>query len=280
MGAMAKKKKMMELEEIKKASNDLNDLEKEAAEKKGDLLNQAREKLNEQLDEVKHMNQMVAYARCVTVRDKQLDEKKLIRGCKVEEQKRLDMMYEVGRLTEVKRVDDQDFRRKKLQKNGHGIIVDQMKERQLKRLKEKEGLAKEAQQMLKHIKELEIDDKQQVLNRKHQQKVLLDDILEANQKAVEKKHDNHAKEREDDDKIMDYLVEKATKEAEFAEETKRLKDEKEREVARLRELQGKAADRQSEIDALRAKRAMENAERKARTKEKMMPPIEMNSIRS
>jgi hypothetical protein len=57
--AMAKKKKMMELEEIKKGQNDLNDLEKEAQDKKGDLLNQAREKLNEQLDEVKHMNQMV-----------------------------------------------------------------------------------------------------------------------------------------------------------------------------------------------------------------------------
>jgi len=115
---------------------------------------------------------------------------------------------------------------------------------------------------------LEIDDKQQVLNRKHQQKVLLDDILEANQKAVEKKHVIHNKEREEDDQIMQYLVEKATKEAEFAEEQKRLKDEKEREVARLRELQEKAADRQSEIDALRAKRAMENAERKAREKEK------------
>jgi len=43
------------------------------------------------------MNQMVAYSRCVTVRDKQLDEKKLIRAGQVEEQKRLDMMYEVAR---------------------------------------------------------------------------------------------------------------------------------------------------------------------------------------
>merc|ERR1712194_55903 len=120
-------------------------------------------------------------------------------------------------------------------------------------------------------------DKQQILNRKHQQKVLLDDICEANGKAVEKKHQIHAKIKDEDDKVMQYLVEKATKEAEHAEELKRLKDEKEREVTRLRELQEKAADRQSEIDGLRAKRAMENAERKARTKEKMMPPIEMNS---
>merc|ERR1712183_480648 len=109
-------------------------------------------------------------------------------------------MFELTRLKEVKRVDDQDNRRKVLQVDGHSIIVDQMKERQLKRLKEKENLAKEAQNMLKHIKELEIDDKQQILNRKHQQKVLLDDICEANTKAVEKKHLIYQKIKDEDDK--------------------------------------------------------------------------------
>lgn len=123
--------------------------------------------------------------------------------------------------------------------------------------------------MLKHVKELEIEEKQNVLNKKHQKKVMLDDIMEANGKAVEKKHSIHQKERDEDDKIMLYLVEKSQKEAEYVEEQKRLKDEKEREVARLRELQEKAADRQSEIDALRAKRAMENAERAAREKERL-----------
>ena len=39
-------------------------------------------------------------------------------------------------------------------------------------------------------------------------------------------------------------------------------------MARLRELQEKAQDRQAEIDALRAKRAMEKAERNARAKDK------------
>jgi hypothetical protein len=49
---------------------------------------------------------------------------------------------------------------------------------------------------------------------------------------------------------------------------KRIKEEKEMEVARLRELQEKAADRQAEIDALRAKRAFEEGERAARDKER------------
>ena len=39
------------------------------------------------------------------------------------------------------------------------------------------------------------------------------------------------------------------------------------EVARLRAMQEKAADRQAEIDALRAKRAFEEGERQARKKE-------------
>jgi hypothetical protein len=45
---------------------------------------------------------------------------------------------------------------------------------------------------------------------------------------------------------------------------RRIKDEKEKEIQRLRELQEKASDRQSELDALRAKRAIEANERAAR----------------
>jgi hypothetical protein len=47
-------------------------------------------------------------------------------------------------------------------------------------------------------------------------------------------------------------------------EQKRIKDEKEREIQRLREMQEKANDRQAELDALRAQRATEQNERIAR----------------
>jgi hypothetical protein len=49
----------------------------------------------------------------------------------------------------------------------------------------------------------------------------------------------------------------------------RIKEEKEREIQRLRELQEKAADRQAEIDSLRAKRAFEEGERQARERERL-----------
>jgi hypothetical protein len=62
---------------------------------------------------------------------------------------------------------------------------------------------------------------------------------------------------------------KRRKEAEQEAEAQRLKDEKEKEVQRLREQQEKATDRQADIDALRAKRAMEERDRKDRLREKM-----------
>lgn len=61
--------------------------------------------------------------------------------------------------------------------------------------------------------------------------------------------------------IVRYNQAKDAKEEARCAEEKRMKDEKEQEIQRLRELQEKAADRQAEIDALRAKRAFEEGER-------------------
>merc|ERR1712187_621561 len=52
-------------------------------------------------------------------------------------------------------------------------------------------------------------------------------------------------------------------------EKQALAAEKERETAKLRAMQEKAQDKAAEMDALRAKRAMEAAERAAREKERM-----------
>lgn len=46
-----------------------------------------------------------------------------------------------------------------------------------------------------------------------------------------------------------------------------IREEKEKEIQKLREMQEKAADRQADIDALRAKRAFEEGERNARKRE-------------
>ena len=53
---------------------------------------------------------------------------------------------------------------------------------------------------------------------------------------------------------------------------------KEKEIIKLRQLQEKAADRQAEVDAIRAKRASEQADRLAREKEKRDAEIKVKNI--
>ena len=54
----------------------LNDMQLEEKRGKESMQTRAQEILNEELDEVKEMNKMVMYAKCVSVRDKQLLERK------------------------------------------------------------------------------------------------------------------------------------------------------------------------------------------------------------
>jgi hypothetical protein len=66
------------------------------------LLSKAQKKLDEDLDDVKHMNQMVLYSKVVTIRDKQIEENKKLETEWVDEQKKLDLMMEIERLKVLK----------------------------------------------------------------------------------------------------------------------------------------------------------------------------------
>ena len=54
------------------------------------------------MDDIKEMNKMVMYAKCVTIRDKQLEEKKEIRKEFIQEEKQKDLMMEIERLKKIK----------------------------------------------------------------------------------------------------------------------------------------------------------------------------------
>jgi len=266
--AKAKKQKMLEIEADRKKNLPPSEAEMEATMKNETLQSRAQQLLNEEMDDVKQMNQMMLYAKVVTIRDNQLVEKNDIRGNLKMEEKRKDLMMEIDRLQKIKYYEEVERKNREEQRKAALEIVDQVKQRELERLKEQEEREREGQEMLKHIKQLEREEREQTLVKKNQQKGLLDQIYNANQKAISKKHERIQAEKEEDDRILQYNIEKAQKEAEYLAEQKRIKDEKEREVQRLRELQEKAFDRQAEIDALRAKRATELADRQAREKDR------------
>ena len=75
-------------------------------------MKKAEEQLDEEKDDVKHMNQMVIYAKCVTIRDKQLEEQKRLESEYRQEEKRLDVMMEIERLKSLKYQEDREVKRK------------------------------------------------------------------------------------------------------------------------------------------------------------------------
>jgi hypothetical protein len=70
-----------------------------------------------------------------------------------------------------------------------------------------------------------------------------------------------------DQRIAAYIAAKEQREAELEAEQQRIHAEKEYEIGRLRQMQEKAADRQSAIDELRAKRYQEQKQREMREHE-------------
>lgn len=61
---------------------------------------------------------------------------------------------------------------------------------------------------------------QQTQRKKHKQKLLQDEILEANDRAVIVKQKRIQEEKEEEEKIVKYNLEKAQKEAEYLAEQK------------------------------------------------------------
>lgn len=87
--------------------------------------------MDEEIDDVKHMNQMVLYSKVVTIRDKQLEENKILEQKWLDEQKRLDLMMEIERLKKLQVLEERETKRVEAQRKGAAVIIDQIKDREL-----------------------------------------------------------------------------------------------------------------------------------------------------
>lgn len=266
--AKARKQKMLDLD--KERANKMPATQQQVidSEKAEGLLTKAQQMMDENHDDVKHMNQMMLYSKVVTIRDRQLEESKRLEGEWVDEQKRLDLMMEIERLKSLKLQEEREVLRKQAQKKGSLVIIDQIKERELDRIKEQEMREREMQQMVRQAEQVKKDELLIVAAKKDRAIRMMGEVEVANKRAIDVKDQRKKEEKDLEQQIVDYNRSKAQREEEKLADVKRVKEEKEREVARLRELQEKAADRQSEIDALRAKRAFEEGERVARERER------------
>jgi len=181
-------------------------------------------------DALKELNILCKYAKIATIRDKQLDEKKMMDDMYKKKEEKLDFMMELERLKEIKFKEEKEKALKKLKLESRDVIIEQILDNERERLKRREQIEKDKLQMKMQIEKLE--------------------------------------EKESKLKDAKYNIEKAKKEEEYLKEKKRIALQKEKEIQALREKQERAQDKQAELDAIRAKRVYEETEKRAKLKEK------------
>ena len=69
------------------------------------------------------MNKMIMYAKVVTIRDKQLLQKKQIRSRYIEEEKQKDLMIEIDRLKAIKATQEREREHRIKKKIDHEMII-------------------------------------------------------------------------------------------------------------------------------------------------------------
>eukprot|EP00398_MALV-I-01_sp_L67-1_P000019 gene19-934_t len=141
--AMERKKKILSLEEVRKSNRIMSDMEKEEIVNRNGCLQRAHDLLAEQQDAVKEMNQMVNYAKTVTIRDAQLQEKQYIMQERKEEEAQAALVMEIERLKACKMYEEREKQRKEDQRRGAQVIVLQIKENQSRRQREEAHRAQE-----------------------------------------------------------------------------------------------------------------------------------------
>ena len=168
--------------------------------------------MDEEHDLVKGMNKLSLYSKVATIRDRQKIEKNRIVGEYKNQTAKMDLMMEYERLKELKFQEDRNQERKEQQKNGALIIVDQIKERDFDRLRQKEIIDKERIMIKRQMKELEDEDKRIGEMKKVQAGKLSKEVSEANHTAIELKERKKHEEKELELKIFQYNMDKIKKE--------------------------------------------------------------------
>jgi hypothetical protein len=224
-------------------------------------------KVSKDDDAVKIMDKMVLYAKIATIRDRQLDERKVMEDIYKQKENRLEVMMELERLKEIQFLQDREKELKRQRMQGAKIVIEQIKESDHERMKKREQQERERIQMLKAMEKLAEEDKRRQEDLRLRQKNQINEAVAANKIAQLAKQKKILEEKEEDLKILIFQREKDKQEEAILAEKKRIAAEKEVELQKLREKQKRSSDKQGELDAIRAKRAFEENERKERQKE-------------
>jgi hypothetical protein len=265
--AQRRKEKMIKMETNNKNVSRLTEGEKEKKKADRRTLSAAQTVMDEDMDDVKHMNQIMLYAKVATIRDAQIAEKKERLARERAEEIAADLEREAQRVALLRAESEKQQRRRTESRNSAAEITKQINERKQKRLREQELQAQEAQAMLETVRLVEQKQEEERLEKLAKGRKRLEDVMLANNAQAREKLRRKQEELEEELKIAEYLRQKELREAAEDGEKEHLKAIKDKEIARMRGIQERAIDNRGKLDELRARRYQEEKDREWRRKE-------------
>merc|ERR1712066_130939 len=199
-----RKEKMLQMEEERKKNAMLVDKESGGLAQKNSVLERAKRMIDEEMDDVKHMNQMMLYSKIVTIRDAQVHEKRNIQAEKEEEERSLDAMMEIERLKALRMYEMREKERLESQREGSKVIIEQIKDRQAQRMREEEARDQERAFILKQIEALKAEEVEQQRQKKVAAERLMLEVNTANSAAMKIKEEKMLVEKLEEQKILEY----------------------------------------------------------------------------
>merc|ERR1719198_877450 len=209
---------MLAMEEERKKNALMADSDKDGRAQKNSVLEKAKQMLDEDMDDVKHMNQMMLYSKIVTIRDAQIQEKRQVQAEKEEEERTLDCMMEIERLKALQMYEEREKERLQDQRRGAKVIIEQIKDRQAQRMREEEQRDQERAFILKQIESLKAEEVEQQRQKKMAAERLMLEVNTANAAAMKIKEEKMLAEKLEEQKIIQYQQDRERRERELEEE--------------------------------------------------------------
>ncbi|XP_034723294.1 cilia- and flagella-associated protein 45 [Etheostoma cragini] len=266
--AEERKRQIYEADLSRKENQALTELEREARDRAQRLVERANALRMEQEDEIKELNHLIMGAQCQATRDTQIQEKKQIQAELSEEEKRLDAMMEVERRKALETMEQIDELRKQQRIGGMQKIYDQIRQHLEEKQVQEVMKELERQQIRENQEKMNLEDLKALEKKRDEQQRLLEEIKCINSETLRAKEERREAEKLADIRDLEYIQKKMEREAEYEAEQRRIKKEKELEIARLRARQEKEKDYKAEQDELRARRNQEITDREWRRKQK------------
>ena len=202
--------------------------EKETFSQGNSILSAAKKAKENALDASKEMNTLLKCSQVASIRDLQREEHKRMEKNYKEKEAKLDLMMELERLKELKFQEDKEKEEKLKRYSSAKILIEQIKEKEIRRLQEKEIIAREGELMKQQIKAMQDEELRNEERKRLENSRLAKEIVSINKISALNRDKKKLLEREEDLKRLKYNMERAKKEEEELAEQKRLQAARER----------------------------------------------------